>query len=306
MQPLRQIRNDFRETLRVAYGEPEADALFYWAAQEILHQDRMRIVASLSERVSESQAESFSRTLARLQEGEPVQYIFEKAYFLDLELEVNPAVLIPRGETEELVLWALDSLRSVSSPSVLDLCTGSGAIALAIAKARPDAAVWACDISLDALQTARRNNEKCGMDVHFFRQDILQESLPENIRNQDFDLIISNPPYVRYSEKPAMRANVLRYEPHTALFVEDADPLPFYRRIAALAHERLRVGGKVLVEINEAFPEECKALFSASGLAQIEVRQDLPGKPRMLGGCKIAPKTVSSQDYSETNDRNSR
>lgn len=306
MQALRQIRDDFRVTLRATYGEPEADALFYWAAQEILHQTRMQIVANLSESVSESQAESFWQTLARLQEGEPVQYIFKKAYFLDLELEVNPAVLIPRGETEELVLWALDSLHSVAHPAVLDLCTGSGAIALAIAKARPDAAVWACDISPDALQTARRNNQKCGTDVHFFRQDILQESLSENIRNQDFDLIISNPPYVRISEKSEMRINVLHHEPHTALFVEDADPLLFYRHIAAIARERLREGGKVLVEINEAFPEECKALFSASGLAQIEVRQDLHGKPRMLGGCKIAPKNVSSQDYSETNDSNSR
>ncbi|MDE5574439.1 MAG: peptide chain release factor N(5)-glutamine methyltransferase [Bacteroidales bacterium] len=291
MRPLRQIREEFRNILSPHYGTEEADALFYWAAQEILHQDRMRLVANLSESVSESQVESLSRTLARLQEGEPVQYIFRKAYFLDLELEVNPSVLIPRGETEELVLWALESLRSVTNPTVLDLCTGSGAIALALAKARPDAAVWACDISPDALQMARRNNEKCGTDVHFFQQDILQESLSENIRHQNFDLIVSNPPYVRHSEKNAMRANVLQYEPHTALFVEDADPLLFYRRIAALAQERLRVGGQVLVEINEAFPEECKALFSASGFTQVEVRQDLHGKPRMLGGSKIKSKS---------------
>ena len=306
MRPLRQIREEFRKILKAAYGEQESDALFYWAAQEILHQDRMRLVANLSENVSESQAESFSRALARLQEGEPVQYIFQKAYFLDLELEVNPSVLIPRGETEELVLWTLESLRSVAAPRVLDLCTGSGAIALALAQARPDAAVWACDISPDALQTALRNNEKCGTDVHFFQQDILQESLSENIRHQNFDLIVSNPPYVCHSEKKAMRANVLQYEPHTALFVEDAAPLLFYRRIATLAQERLHVGGQVLVEINEAFPEECKTLFAASGLTDIEVRQDLHGKARMLKGCKIAPKNVSSQDYSKTNDRNSR
>ena len=118
MRPLRQIREEFRKILKAAYGEQESDALFYWAAQEILHQDRMQLVANLSENVSESQAESFSRALARLQEGEPVQYIFRKAYFLDLELEVNPSVLIPRGETEELVLWALESLRSVAAPRV--------------------------------------------------------------------------------------------------------------------------------------------------------------------------------------------
>ncbi len=286
MRPLRQIREEFRAILLPDYGQEEADALFYWAAQEILHQDRMRVVANLSENVSDSEAESFSRTLARLQKGEPVQYIFQKAYFLNLELEVNPSVLIPRGETEELVLWALESLRSVPSPSVLDLCTGSGAIALAIAKARPDAAVWACDISRDALQTARRNNARCGTEVDFFQQDILQEPFPENIRERQFDLMVSNPPYVRLSEKPAMRANVLQYEPHTALFVEDTDPLLFYRRIASLAQERLRIGGKVLVEINEAFPEACKALFSTSGFTEVEVRQDLHGKPRMLGGCK--------------------
>ena len=302
---LRQARDFYRNGLTL-YDPVERDALFYWTAEEVLGKKRVDIAALMPCTLSDGQWESFVSVLARLEKGEPIQYIFGKAFFCGMELEVNPSVLIPRGETEELVLWALESLRSVAAPRVLDLCTGSGAIALALAQARPDAAVWACDISPDALQTALRNNEKCGTDVHFFQQDILQESLPENIRHQNFDLIVSNPPYVRHSEKKAMRVNVLNYEPHTALFVEDADPLLFYRRIATLAQERLHVGGQVLVEINEAFPEECKTLFAASGLTDIEVRQDLHGKPRMLGGCKIAPKTVSSQDYSKTNDRNSR
>lgn len=296
MQPLEQTRQRFREMLSAEYGIPEADALFYWAAQEILHQDRMRIVAGLHENVPEAENEFFARVLSRLQAGEPIQYIFQKAYFLDLELEVNPAVLIPRGETEELVLWAIESLRAVRNPVVLDLCTGSGAIAIAIAASRPDAEVWACDISSAALETADRNNEKCRTRVRFFRQDILREPLPPELVTKPFDLIVSNPPYVRYSEKREMRANVLRYEPHTALFVEDGDPLLFYRRIAHLAYDRLRSDGDVLVEINEAFPGECSTLFARNGFGEVEVRRDIHSKARMLKGCKIASKDVSSQD----------
>lgn len=290
MQPLRQIRNKFREVLSAEYGSREADALFYWAAQEILRQDRVQIAARLQDSVSAQEKESFAGTLVRLQQGEPIQYIFQKAYFLDLELEVNRSVLIPRGETEELVLWALDCLRDVPNPKILDLCTGSGAIALALAQVRPDAQVWACDISCEALQTAERNNKKCRTAVKFFQQDILQNTFPETLKKESFDLIISNPPYVRQSEKPLMRANVLQYEPHLALFVEDLDPLLFYRRIAAIANLYLQPGASLMAEINEALSDETKQLFEKQDFVKIEIRQDLHAKPRMIKGCKnISP-----------------
>lgn len=279
---LRQIREAYRGELAGIYDASEADALFYWAAQEILSQPRPQIIAALNEAVSEAQNQQFASVLCRLKNQEPIQYIFGKAYFLDLVLRVTPDVLIPRGETEELVLWALESLSEIKNPVVLDLCTGSGAIALAMAKARPDAEVWACDISEPALAVARQNNAECGTSVRFFRQDILQEPLPYEVRQKSFHLIISNPPYVRLSEKTQMRANVLQYEPHSALFVPEDDPLRFYRRIAAIARDRLRAGGRVLVEINEAFPEKCKNMFEQYGLENLEVRSDIHSRPRML------------------------
>lgn len=279
---LRQIREEYCRELAGIYNEKEAGSLFYWAAQEILRQTRPQIIAGLNEVASEAQNQQFASVLCRLKKQEPIQYIFGKAYFLDLVLHVTPDVLIPRGETEELVLWALESLSEIKNPVVLDLCTGSGAIALAMAKARPDSGVWACDISEPALAVARQNNAECGTSVRFFRQDILHESLPEELGHKSFDLMVSNPPYVLPWEKARMHPNVLRYEPQTALFVQEEDPLLFYRRIAAIAHERLCVGGRVLVEINEAFPEECKALFEKYGFENVEVRLDIHSRPRML------------------------
>ncbi|MCM1169316.1 MAG: peptide chain release factor N(5)-glutamine methyltransferase [Bacteroides sp.] len=295
MRTLGQLREDFRASLSETCGRAEADALFYWAAQEILHQDRMRLAAGLPQAVPEQEDSLFASVLTRLQAGEPIQYIFGKAYFLDLELEVNPAVLIPRGETEELVLWTLENIRGIKNPKILDLCTGSGAIALALASARPDAGVWAYDISPEALRTASRNNERCRTRVNFFLQDILQEEIPENIEKTAFNLIVSNPPYVRKCERAQMRANVLEHEPHIALFVDDDDPLLFYRRIAFMAWEHLAEGGFVMAEINEAFPDECRELYERQGFSHVEVRRDLHGRARMLSGCKIASKTVSSR-----------
>lgn len=295
---LRQIREEYRRELAGIYAEREADSLFYWAAQEILGWDRARIAACMPEEILSSQQGRFLSVLSRLTKAEPIQYIFEKAYFFDLELKVTPDVLIPRGETEELVLWAIDSLSGVENPWVLDLCTGSGAIAIALSKARPDARVWACDFSGPALAVARQNNAQCGTSVHFFRQDILKEPLPEEVGNKAFNLIVSNPPYVRPSEKARMCANVLQYEPHSALFVEGNDPLVFYRSIARCASESLCGNASVMVEINEAFPEECKILFEEYGFGDIEVRKDIHSRARMLKGCKIASKNVSSQDYS--------
>ncbi len=300
MQPvsLRRIREEYRRTLSVIHDGREADALFYWTAEEILRKERRQLTECLDEPLDDTAARLFESVLSRLRQGEPVQYVFGKAYFLDLELEVDPSVLIPRGETEELALWAEDTLRLVPRPVILDLCTGSGAIAVALAKKRPESEVFACDISLPALRTASRNNAKCGTDVRFFRQDILEEPLPGSVGNRSFDLVVSNPPYVRPSEKALMHDNVLRHEPHPALFVPEDDPLRFYRFVARIAMDVLRTGGCVMAEINEAFPGECKALFEQTGFADVSVREDLHGRPRMLRGFKIASKNVSSRDYS--------
>lgn len=292
---LREARRIYREGLRFLYEEVERDNLFYWAAEEILGKKRVDIAASMPCGLTEMQQERFSAVLARLKEGEPVQYIFGRAYFSGMALEVNPSVLIPRGETEELVRWAMEFLAGREKGVVLDLCTGSGAIALALAHAFPEIAVHACDISEEALRTARANGHRCGAEVDFFRQDVLLEDLPEDIGGEGFfDLIISNPPYVRPCEKARMCANVLRYEPHIALFANEEDPLTFYRRIACIAVRSLKAGGWLLAEINEAFPEENKHILREAGFEAVEVREDIHGKARMLRGIKPP---VEKQEY---------
>lgn len=282
---LHQWRENYRHALASLYEERECDAIFDRVAEEVLQKPKVAFVLQWRESPTSKQADEFVAILEKLKTGTPLQYALGRAFFCDLVLEVNPSVLIPRGETEELVLWALESLRDIQQPHVLDLCTGSGAIALAIAKQRPDATVFACDVSEAALQTAERNKVLCGARVSFFQQDVLQAPLPDAVASQGgFDLIISNPPYVRESEKKFMHPNVLEHEPSLALFVSDDQPLCFYDRIALLAHQHLKPGGCVMVEINEALGNECVALFEKSGFHDVLLREDLHGKPRMLRG----------------------
>ncbi len=206
----------------------------------------------------------------------PVQYVTGRAWFCGLEFEVNEHTLIPRPETEELVRW-IAGLPHRDRPAVLDIGTGSGCIAVALATLLPGASVTGADISPEALRTARRNAEKNGAKVSFLPLDILFEELPAR-----YDLIVSNPPYVLESEKTAIRDNVLKYEPHTALFVPDRDPLLFYRVIAEKAPDRLHAGGKLFFEINERCGEGVARILERSGYSGIEVRKDLFEKDRMI------------------------
>ncbi|MDE6494533.1 MAG: peptide chain release factor N(5)-glutamine methyltransferase [Bacteroidales bacterium] len=284
---LREIRRSYREELNALYAETEADALFYWAAEEILNKKRVDAVACLPLACGRHEEERFLSVLARLKTAEPIQYIFQKAFFDGLELEVNPSVLIPRGETEELVQWAKEYLKEKENPLVLDLCTGSGAIAIALSAAFPSACVHACDISSQALRTAGENARRCGVEVDFFCWDVLSPALPPALSDKAvFDLVIANPPYVLPAERERMRPNVLDYEPSLALFVPEDDPLLFYRRIAAIAIGSLKPEGWLLAEINEALSERNEALWGACGFKGVEIRRDIHGKPRMIRGIK--------------------
>lgn len=213
----------------------------------------------------------------RLEAHCPVQYLLGKTCFYGRGFRVDERVLIPRPETEELVDWVVKTVGG-GRPRILDVGTGSGCIAVSLAASLPGSEVWACDVSEGALEVASLNAREAGAAVNFFRCDVLRsDALPGF-----FDLIVSNPPYVRTSEKAGMRDNVLKYEPGTALFVDDADPLVFYRAIARLAARRLRAEGRLFFEINEAFGTETADLLFREGFSGVELRRDLFGKPRMI------------------------
>ncbi len=224
--------------------------------------------------------------LARLQRHEPIQYVLGEAEFCGRKFEVNASVLIPRPETEELVAWATEAPPAPEGGAILDIGTGSGCIAVTLAKQFPLAEVWAVDVSAGALAVARRNAEAHGVAVHFVQVDFLSGSFPVGFPAV-FNLVVSNPPYVMVSEKSAMQPNVIGFEPATALFVPDNDPLLFYRHIARFCQRALATGGKYYVETNENLARETARLLESHSLSA-EVRPDMFGKPRFVGGGRAA------------------
>lgn len=224
-----------------------------------------------------SEKDQLYHMLQRLERQEPIQYIIGETSFYGLNFCVNPSTLIPRPETEELVHWIISDYKG-KSPKVLDIGTGSGCIAIALASKLADAKVWACDVSTQALESAKENARSNEVSVQFEHIDILHTvELPGT-----FDVIVSNPPYVRALEKEKMATNVLDYEPHLALFVTDADPLIYYRNIARLAMDHLEENGRLYLEINEYLGEEMVALLDQYAFESIELKKDMFGKDRMI------------------------
>lgn len=208
----------------------------------------------------------------------PVQYIIGTAEFAGMDFEVSDAVLIPRPETEELVDWIASEVGD--SASILDVGTGSGCIAIALSRAVSGSSVWALDISADALAVARRNGAKYAPDVRFVEGDALSDF--SALFAEKFDIVVSNPPYIPDSDSRLMRRNVTDYEPHTALFVPDNDPLLFYRSIARTALKMLKAEGKLYFEIYESLADEMQRMLHDEGYEEIVVREDFRGKPRMI------------------------
>lgn len=217
--------------------------------------------------------------VSKLKLQKPIQYILGETDFFGLNFKVSPNVLIPRPETEELVDWVIRSAK-IEQPSILDVGTGSGCIAVSLAKNIKGAYITAIDISSDALPVAKENACKNNAKVDFFKVDFLDSSV--KVPNAPFDIIVSNPPYVRNLEKERMRVNVLDHEPHLALFVSNSHPLIFYKAIAERAGELLRLNGCVFCEINEALGFETAELFKDFGFSEVEIRKDLNGKDRMI------------------------
>ncbi|TXF87069.1 peptide chain release factor N(5)-glutamine methyltransferase [Neolewinella aurantiaca] len=225
-------------------------------------------------------------TINRLKAGEPVQYVTGIADFYGLQLKVDPSVLIPRPETEELVEWILEEHGAGTQVQCLDIGTGSGCIPLALKAKRPS---WACtgvDVSSDALDIAKGNAEKLSLETDFRETDILEEpSL--HLRSAKWNIIVSNPPYIPPSERSVMSPSTLSHEPELALFVPEDDPLLFYRRITEASKELLAEGGNLYFETNEFNNEDVAALMKACGYSGVERRKDLQGKWRMVRGSLI-------------------
>jgi release factor glutamine methyltransferase len=236
------------------------------------------LIVKASDAISESQMLLVYKAVKRIANKEPLQYILGKAYFFGMDLHVSPTVLIPRPETEELVRWMLDTIKpnNHSVYSVLDIGTGSGAIALALKKAQPSWNVSGCDVSKEALQIASKNSKEFQLAVEWKEVDILEENLPEG----NWNTIVSNPPYIPVSEVNEMRPSVIEHEPHLALFVPENDPLLFYRRILELANNCESVK-QVFFEIHENYASETLALGEFMGWRG-ELKKDMQGKERML------------------------
>lgn len=224
--------------------------------------------------------EGIEECVNELKNARPVQYIIGHADFYGEEFAVREGVLIPRPETEELVMWAMECAEGINNPRILDVCTGSGCIAIALKKRLKGATVTAIDLSDRALEIAKENASQLNADVEIVKDDALKGL--QTMQERRFDIIISNPPYIPQSEMAAMHLNVTRHEPHMALFVDDNDPLIFYREIARAAKRLLTEDGFLLFEIHETLATQTAEMLHYEGFCEIELRHDFRQKPRMI------------------------
>ena len=272
MTNIKSLISDIQSRLETVYPADEAEALAWWLAEETTGLSRSQILTGCKITKNFAYMQDF---VERLLHFEPIQYIFGHTLWCGLDLKLTPATLIPRPETAELVEAIAHSFPHSTAPfKVLDIGTGSGCIALAIKKIHPEWQVTGIDISAEAIQVAKENALRNHLDADFQVADIFDFN--EKIFNS-FDIVVSNPPYICESEKVSMRPNVLDYEPSTALFVPDDDPLRFYRRIA-----ELHLGKQLFFEINEAYPNELQAMLRQLDYTDIQITNDIYGKPRII------------------------
>jgi len=275
------------ERLLPLYAREEAKALLGMALEHFCHLPLYTYYTNPHQLLPASSVVDLQRALDELSASKPIQYILGYTLFEGCTLHVREGVLIPRPETAEMVRRAKGLLSEGAADSVLDLCTGSGAMAISIAKAFPNVKVYGVDISEAALEVAHENSLLNNVEVCFYKADILQppDLIQPPLRPHSFDLIISNPPYVRLSERAAMHPNVLLYEPHIALFVPDTEPLRFYHAITDWAIALLKDGGTLMAEINEWMDTAVADLLRSKGFSSIEVRRDINGKQRVVAAC---------------------
>ena len=278
---IKEYRTHFMQTLSSLYDEDEAESFFYLILEEKNQLKRVDLALQPDLEFSTDELLVWDAILESLKLEIPIQYLLGKTSFYGLDFEVNANVLIPRPETEELVEWIItNNLKIGQSKSlrILDIGTGSGCIAISLAKNIPNAQVFALDVSEKALETDKKNAVRNEVHVIFIQQSILDT---EDLQ-QEFDIIVSNPPYVRNLEKEEIKKNVLDNEPHLALFVEDNDALLFYRKIAELAQKNLTNSGQLYFEINQYLGKEMIDLLEKMNFKDIELQKDIYGNDRMM------------------------
>lgn len=283
---LKEIQQIFHKELDVIYGVDEVDNFFYLLMDEILGLQRLVLSLEPNFSISKEEEQPFMEALQRLKLEEPIQYIIGKTEFYGLPFNVNKHTLIPRPETEELVHWIISEQEIKTAViNILDVGTGSGCIAISLAKNLPDANVFALDVSYEALKIAEGNGSINNINVKCINLDILNRDKWElQFQKLKFDIIVSNPPYVRNMEKAEMKNNVLENEPEVALFVEDNNPLVFYKAIIEFAKQYLKPNGQLYFEINQYLGDEMILLLKAHKFNHVELRKDLFGNNRMIKG----------------------
>lgn len=278
---LGEIQNLFKSALNKLYDAGESGAIVRTVLKEVLNFSSADLLLKDKEAILFAQEVQLLKILERLKQSEPLQYVLGYAWFCGLKLKVNKHVLIPRPETEELVDWIVKE-NKIQSAHILDVGTGSGCIALALADQMPSAKVFAMDVWRDAIEIAKQNTLLNRLEVQFILDDIL---IPKK-NDFQFDLMVSNPPYVLHSEKETIDKHVLEYEPHAALFVSDNDALVYYKAIVNYADLNLKPGGKLYFEINPSKANEMVTLLEARNYRDNVIQKDLHGKERMIKGTK--------------------
>jgi len=292
---VKQYRNYFNETLKTIYPITEIDSFFFLLLEEYLGFRRVDIVLKSDFKITQETLNLLQSATKQLEQEVPLQYVIGKTEFYGLPFVVNKHVLIPRPETEELVAWVVsESSRfktfntstkqttETKQLKILDIGTGSGCIPISLKKQLPFAKISAIDISKEALTVAKKNAVLNNVDIHFILQDILKTVALD----QHYDIIISNPPYVRELEKKELKNNVLKNEPHVALFVENDNPLIFYAKIAELAKKYLNKNGLLFFEINQYLGTETIDLVNKKGLKNIQLKKDMFGNDRIIVASK--------------------
>lgn len=269
-----------RKELAGIYQAEEIESLTFLIFEKVKGYTRTQLLLAKDEILSEEDRSEIGMMVARLKNHEPIQYILGETEFYGLPFYAVPGVLIPRPETEELVQWIIQE-NKLTSPTILDMGTGSGCIAVSLRKNIPESVVLACDISPVCIETARRNADLNSATITVLTYDILRNS--PGISFPELDVVVSNPPYVREMERLQMELNVLEYEPGLALFVPDNDPLIFYSQIADFARNNLKRNGRLYFEINEALGKECSEMLQEKGFSAIRIKKDIHGKDRMIG-----------------------
>jgi release factor glutamine methyltransferase len=277
----RSVFHDLHSKLATFLENGESRTIAYLLLDQIGNISKEDVIAEKGVNFASEDHFKLDGYISRLQNQEPIQYILGFTEFHGRKFKVDQNVLIPRPETEELAQWCIDE-NDTPNPDILDIGTGSGCIAITLKMEIPKSNVHALDCSPKALITASENAKAHGCEIKFYEKDILED----NLNDIKLDIIISNPPYVRRSEATLMADRINKFEPHEALFVDDFNPLVFYKRIILLARENLKKGGEIYFEINEAFGAEVRNLFTPDHFKEIDLREDINGKYRMVRAIK--------------------